>query len=234
MKKDTEPLILSTKSQLNSKMLYFFSGDDTKQKFSNLEKFISSLPKEIEIFNFSKNNFPGLEIRNFYSGQSLFAGPSLVIFESLLDREESARILLGELESMSESQSHFLFLESKVLKETLDSFRKHRAEINVFELPKAKKEKFNNFLLADAFGAKNKVNLWLYFRQAVDLGVGLEELVGVLFWKAKEMILRRDFSKYTEVDLIKFSSELSYLLPETRVSGSDAETRMERFLLESL
>ena len=38
----------------------------------------------------------------------------------------------------------------------LDKFKKARAEINVFELPKEKKEKFDNFLIANAFSSKDK------------------------------------------------------------------------------
>ena len=92
---------------------------------------------------------------------------------------------------------------------------------------------FNNFLLANDFGAKDKLNLWIHFRQAVDLGVGLEELVGVLFWKIKDMVLKKDFNKVSEVQLKNSASRLSYLLPEARKKGIDAESAFEQFLLEA-
>jgi len=46
--------------------------------------------------------------------------------------------------------------------------KKARAELNVFELPKEKTEKFDNFLVANAFAQKDKQNLWIYFRQAMN------------------------------------------------------------------
>ena len=58
---------------------------------------------------------------------------------------------------MGESGNDFVFLEGKLNKPVLDAFKKARAEINVFELPKEKIEKFNNFLLANAFGDKDKL-----------------------------------------------------------------------------
>ena len=114
----------------------------------------------------------------------------------------------------------------------MDAFKKHKGGLNIFELPKAKKEKFDNFLVANAFQAKNKLNMWIYFRQAMEKGVGMEEIIGVLFWKIKDMILKKDFRKFPEAKLKHSASRLSYLLPEARKRGRDAESAFEQFLLE--
>ena len=87
--------------------------------------------------------------------------------------------------------------------------------------------------MANALGNKDKLNLWIYFRQAIDRGVGMEELIGVLFWKAKDMILKRNFSKFSLPELQNFTSKISYLLPEARKEGLDAESVFEQFLLEA-
>ena len=129
----------------------------------------------------------------------------------------------------------FIFLENKLTKPILDDFKKARAELNVFELPKQgenSKEKYDNFRLANAFGDRDKLHLWIYFRQAMDKGVGMEELIGVLFWKAKDMILKKNFSKFKEEELKNFASKISYLLPEARKKGLDNESAFEQFLLE--
>ena len=134
---------------------------------------------------------------------------------------------------MSKSPNSFVFLESKLNKMILDIFKKTRAELNIFILPKAQTEKFNNFLVANAFGQKDKLNLWIYFRQAVDRGVGMEELIGVLFWKVKDMLIKKDFRKFSEAELKSSASRLSFLLPEARKAGLDAEAAFEQFLLEA-
>ncbi|MBI3305512.1 hypothetical protein HYZ82_00025 [Candidatus Nomurabacteria bacterium] len=105
-------------------------------------------------------------------------------------------------------------------------------ELEIFEPLKEPKSKFNSFLLANAFGVRNKFNLWLYFREAMEKEVAMEELIGILFWKIKDMILKRDFCKFSETELKNFSSRLSYLLPQARKEGKDAESAFERFLLE--
>lgn len=215
-------------------MIYLFTGDDFQAKNSAYEKFIESISKEVEVFSVSKNNFNPMEIESFYSGDGLFFSKCAVLFSNAFENENSRDFLIENLNLISGSKNLFIFLESKLNKPILDAFKNVQAEINVFELPKEKKEKFNNFLLANAFGDRDKLSLWIYFRQAIDKGVGMEELIGVLFWKAKDMILKSNFNKFSENELKDFVSKIAYLLPESRKRGLDDESAFEQFLLEVL
>lgn len=220
-------------------MIYIFSGDDTKKKLQNYEKFIKAIPASVEKFSINKNDFDPTQIESFYSGNNLFFQKSAIIFSEILEKEDTRDFILKNLLLLSSSENYFIFLERKVLKPVIDTFKKvlpaqaGKIEIQIFELPKEKKEKFNNFLLANAFEAKDKLNLWIYYRQAVDKGVGLEELVGVLFWKAKDMLLKNNFRNLTEKQVQNFIKKLPYILPEARAKGKDAEIVFEKFLLEA-
>ena len=177
-----------------------------------------------------------MQIESLYSGSGLFFTKCAVIFENIFANEvgeETRDFVLEKLELMGQSASSFIFLEGKLNKPILDAFKKTHSEINIFELPKAKKEKFDNFLIANAFSQKDKLNLWIYFRQAMDRGVIMEELIGVLFWKIKDMILKGNFGKFKESELKNFAAKISYLLPEARKEGRDAEAVFEQFLLEA-
>ena len=140
---------------------------------------------------------------------------------------------MEKLDLISQSQNDFVFLEGKLNKPILDAFKKNKAEIYIFELSKEKKEKYNNFLLADDFADRNKLNLWIHFRQAIDQDVRMEELIGILFWKAKDMILKKNFRKFSEAELKNFTAKISCLLPEARKRGVDDESAFEQFLLEA-
>jgi hypothetical protein len=219
-------------------MLYLFSGDDAKNKNLSYEKFIKSLPAQAgippsEIFSVSRNNFNPAQIESLYSGSSLFSSLSAVIFSGALEYEETRDFILEKLKLMGESGNSFIFLESKLNKSTLDAFKKARAELNIFELPKEKKEKYDNFLVANAFANKDKLNTWIYFRQAMDAGVMMEEIIGVLFWKLKDALLKKSFNKFSETQVKDFIAKLSYILPEARKEGRDAEAAFEQFLLEA-
>lgn len=213
-------------------MIYLFAGDDTKKKVATYEKFLSSLSKDNEVFYINKNDFNKNQIENFYKSTGLFFTKCTVVFSDVLENEEYMDFLFSKLIEFAESINDFIFIEGKLSKALLDKFKKARTDINYFELPKEKKEKFNNFLLADAFGSRDKFNLWLYFRQAMDVDVGLEELVGILFWKVKDMILKKNFSKYTKEELQNIGNKISYILPKARKEGRDDKAALEQFLLE--
>lgn len=213
-------------------MIYLFAGDDTKKKVLVYEKFINSFPQGHEVFFINKNDFDKNQIENFYSSSGLFFTKCTVVFSDVFEKEENLDFIISKLQQFSESVNDFIFVEGKLSKVILDKFKKARAELNIFELPKEKKEKFNNFLLANALGDRDKFHLWLYFRQAMDLGVGMEELTGVLFWKVKDMILKKNFSKFKKEELQNIGNKISYLLPKARKEGRDDESAFEQFLLE--
>jgi len=214
-------------------MIYLFCGDDTKNKHENYEKFIKSVPKGTEVFFIGKNDFNPTQTESFYSGSGLFFTKCVVVFTNIFEKEEILDFVLEKLKLISESRNDFVFLEGKLNKSTLDAFKKVRAELNVFELPKEKIERFNNFLLANALEDRDKLNLWIYFRQAIENGAEMEPLIGILFWKAKDMLLQKNFRKFSESELQNFAGKLSYLLPEARKNGLDAESVFEQFLLEA-
>ena len=214
-------------------MIYLFTGEDFKSKRTAYEKFLKSLPARTETFFISRNNFDRVQIENFYSGAGLFFAKCALVFSDILSHDETRDFMLEKLPEIGDSENDFIFLEGKLTKSVLDSFRKAKAEVNIFELAKEKKEKYDNFLLANALGNKDKLNLWIHFRQAMDRGVALEELAGVLFWKAKDLILKKNFSKFSEAELKNFAGRLSYLLPQARREGFDDESAFEQFLLEA-
>jgi len=214
-------------------MIYLFCGDDTKNKHENYEKFIKSVPKGTEVFFIGKNDFNPTQTESFYSGSGLFFTKCVIVFTNIFEKEEILDFVLEKLKLISESRNDFVFLEGKLNKSTLDAFKKVRAELNVFELPKEKIERFNNFLLANALEDRDKLNLWIYFRQAIENGAEMEPLIGILFWKAKDMLLQKNFRKFSESELQNFAGKLSYLLPEARKNGLDAESVFEQFLLEA-
>ena len=214
-------------------MIYLFCGDDAKNKHTGYEEFLKSISKDTEVFFIGKNDFNQAQTESFYSGSGLFFTKCLVVFTNIFENEDTLDFILDKLNLISESENDFLFLEGRLNKPVLDAFKKARAELNVFELPKEKKEKFDNFLLANAFGQRDKLDLWIYFRQAIEKGVVMEELIGVLFWKAKDMLLKKNFSKFSEKELKDFTSKLSYILPKARKDGLDAESIFEQFLLDA-
>lgn len=211
-------------------MIYLFHGDDFQKKNKSYDDFISSVDGEI-IF-IERNNFSPVEIESLHKSSGLFAQKFNIVLKNILDKEEIADFLLERLEDIAISANNFIFVESKLKKDVLDLFKRSKAQIYNFDLKNIKKENFNSFLLANAFGDRDKLKLWIYFRQAREKDVSLEELVGVLFWKAKDMILKKNFLKFKKEELQNIAKNLSYLLPKARREGKDDEACFEQYLLE--
>lgn len=220
-------------------MIYLFSGNDTNKKLKAIEVFLGREGKGLEIFSIGKGDFDSMQMESFYSSTGLFFSKSLILLSGVLDREEYREFIVDNLDKMESSPNIFLFSEGKLKKPILDAFKKAlpaqagRAEINIFEQISLKKESFNSFLLANALGDRNKLQLWIYFRQAMENGIMLEALLGILHWKMKDMILKKSFQKFTERELQRIDMRLSYLLPEARKNRQDDEAVFEKFLLEA-
>ena len=214
-------------------MIYLFTGDDFEKKKKALDVFLRPTKSGIETIFIDKQDFSPMHLESLYSGESLFASETRVVLIGVLDREESRNFILDHLPDVANSKNTFIFSDGKLKKPILDAFKKSRAEINVFERVLEKKESFNNFLLANALGDRNKLQLWIYFRTAIESGAMMEALLGILHWKLKDMILKKNFQKFTEAELQSMDRKMSYLLPEARRERKDDEAVFEKFLLEA-
>ena len=217
-------------------MIYLFSGNDTTGRRNAYNKLIKSFPKGIEIFSFEENNIDQAQVESFYSGSGLFFEKCVVVFRDSLEKKENSDFLLKNLDSMTSALNTFIFLEGKQNKPILDVFKKAGGKIELFENDKNKGsgEKFNSFILANALGERDKLSLWINFCRAKEAGVEIEALSGILFWKVKDMILKKNFSKFSEAELKTLSSKIACLIPESRKEGKDTESLFEEFLLEAV
>ncbi|MEX2052272.1 MAG: hypothetical protein WD991_01075, partial [Candidatus Paceibacterota bacterium] len=111
-------------------MIYLFTGDDADEKRKAYENLLKSL--DGEVLQISKDSFDRMQIESLYSGAGLFAPKFIIVFTGVLEYEEIRDFILDKLALLAESQSNFIFLEGKLLKPIIDSFKKARAEINAF------------------------------------------------------------------------------------------------------
>ncbi|HWA32157.1 MAG TPA: hypothetical protein VG694_01770 [Candidatus Paceibacterota bacterium] len=214
-------------------MIHFLYGEDRGARNSALEKILDSLPEGTEIFRLDKETFDPDSFENFFSSSGLFFKKCTVVLSEVLASERNESFVSGKLDLIKDSANVFVFLEDAPAKATLAAFEESGAKIAEFAKVKEKKERFNSFVLANALGSRDRLGLWLGFRQAMMHGAALDELAGVLFWKAKDMILRGNFRLFSKDELVNISGRMASLLPEARRRGEDDEASFERFILEA-
>ena len=215
-------------------MIYLFFGNDTKLKRKTYLDFMKSIPERANVFDIHKNNFDLMQFESLYSSNSLFFAKSVVVLNNIFENEEIKEIVLANLANLEKSINDFIVLEGDLKKAELDAFKKVRAEINLFEKKEIKKQTFNTFILANNLGDRDKLNIWINLQMAYKENVAVDAIVGVLFWKVKDMIIKKDFKKFSLEELQKIARELPFLLSNSRLSSKDDQVSLEQFLIKIL
>jgi DNA polymerase III delta subunit len=244
-------------------MLYVFCGPDIAQSHEKSQKLIGSLRAKKPDAAFEQvtaDNWSSALIENHLGGQGLFSNKYIVLLDRVTENEEAKEKLADFNEPMNESPNIFIVLEGKLNADLKKSFEKYAAKVVVssessVNLKGSKvysgKPEFNVFALGDAVGSRDGIKAWAVYRQAVDIGLESEGILGTLFWQVKSMIMARDaksagesglspfvFSKskryaenYSEVELRNLLSGLITLYHDGHRGLRDLELATERLML---
>ena len=187
--------------------------------------------KEAEVFKIDAENFSVAELEEKIKGQGLFEKKFIVVLDKVFENKLAMDEILARLKEMKETENLFLILEQKINKPELTKFEKYTEKIYKFEAEVSAKKEFNDFALANALGNRDRKNLWLLYRQMIEREVVLEAISGMIFWKVKDMFLKKNFSKFSESELKKLSSKLVEIYHDSHRGLCDFENAMEQFIL---
>lgn len=164
-------------------MLYLISGTSADRK-----RYINNLVDEYKVTSqhIYEDDLVDRSLNEIVVTQTgLFGDREIYVIHDVARDIDMKSLLSG----YAESDNIIVFSEATVTKKITEAFAKVSATVQDFgkEIEK-KDEKMNIFSLADAFGKRDKKNLWLLFRQALDQATP-EEIHGILFWQIKNMML---------------------------------------------
>ncbi|KKW11396.1 MAG: hypothetical protein UY50_C0014G0015 [Parcubacteria group bacterium GW2011_GWA2_49_9] len=236
-------------------MLYFFYGSDKDTAREKANALIEALRKkkpDAELFRIDTENWNEAKLQELTAGQGLFNNSYIVQIVSLFENKEAKEIFLDRLEEIGASPNVFIMLEGEIDKKTLLAITEVAEKVQLFESKEGKKkEDFNIFSLTDAFGRRDKKNLWVLYQKAFASGAVPEEIHGILFWQLKSMLVAstaktageagvapfvftkaKSFLKnYTEEELKKLSSKFVTLYHDAHRGVHDFEIALERLIL---
>ncbi|PCI20445.1 hypothetical protein COB64_01875 [Candidatus Wolfebacteria bacterium] len=242
-------------------MIYFFYGDNSSQKKDAYNALLQSLnASDKSLYILDDSNFTHDTLKEHISSSSLFSSESIIVLENILEKKENEEYILSQLKDMKNSKNVFIVLERSALKKVSDRFNTHSEEVKSFILPKEVKTKseFNIFSLTDAYGRRDKKNVWTLYQKALRKGVLSEEVINILFWYIKSLLLVKEkknnpesvkqtglnpyvfkkafaaSSNFRLVELKKISSQLVALHHGSRTSNRDTSIDVEHFILTSL
>lgn len=198
-------------------MIYLFHGTDKIKARGMAHKAVEAAQKKhagAEYFKLTTDGFEMNKVDELTASQGLFYSGSIIFADSLFDDADIADLMMKKVKEISESPNFFVFLEGKLNKKELERFEKYAQKIEVFDLPEkklskkealeARGEKIDFFEFTDAFGAKDKKNLWGMYQYAISEGVPAEEVHGILWWQVKAMLSAVKAQDSTEAGLNPF------------------------------
>lgn len=209
-------------------MIHILVGNDIKKR----NDFIAKLVGSGELVRLNSSNISRESLLEHASNQNLFGSSPTVVVENILNNSD-INLSKDDLKNLSESGTHIIFLEDKLLKADESKFAKY-GKVEKFDEPKVKAvPKVNTFAIADAFAKCDKISAWTLYIEAIDSGVEPEAISGMLFWKIKNMLLTGSRA-FTAEKLKKQSSDLVSLYHLAHRGECDLSIGLEQFILSSL
>jgi len=216
-------------------MIYFLYGTDIdKARVKAHELFDSLLKKkpDASFFKMDVESFNEIVLDEYIGGQGLFENKYVVFLDRLSQDKDVKESFLERIKDIAESQNIFIILEGKLDKASLSKIEKKSEKTQEFELKEiVKKEPYNAFALADAFGKRDRKNAWVLYRKAIDKGEAPEALHGMLFWKVKTMIIGSYFGEYSKGEMYDLATRLVDVYHEARRGKHELETGLEALIL---
>lgn len=239
----------------NGGMLYLIHGSDREKARAKKDELLSVLHGKrpgAEVFVLDAETFTTPKLESLYSSQGLFEQKHIVVLDSLLSQKNIKEFVMDPLSRLAESSSVFLLLDEALDAKTAAMIEKYAAKTFSFgEKKKAERGNTIGFLIADAFGEKDRKNAWVLFEKAIRAGSSAEEIHGTLFWQMKTILLAKKtksaeeaglkpfpygkavrFAKnFSEEELEETLSRLVDMYHGIRMEGGELEIELEKFLL---
>jgi DNA polymerase III delta subunit len=240
-------------------MIYLLYGSDTHKSREKLHDLIGGLIKkrpDASHLRMSDEDFDEARLEENIGGMGLFASRTIVEMDNIFRRKEAKEIIIDRLKDIAASENIFVFLEGELTAGDVKKFEKYSEKVQEFtdttHTAAIERKDFNIFSLTDAFGKRDKKQLWVLYTKAKRKNIADEEIHGILFWQLKAMLQAESAKSAKEAGLNPFvfqksqsflknfkseelpsiSSRLVSLYHDARRGIHDFDVALEKFILE--
>jgi len=166
-------------------------------------------------------------------GGGMFDTARIVVLNGVCANEEMKTLVVDSLSPMKGSTEAFFMLEDKLDAATRKQVEKYAEASERFDAPKGADRGGGIFALANALKRGDKKALWVGYQRELAADAAPEAIHGVLFWGAKDMLMKSHGEKEASRarNLLASLAELPH---EARRRGEELEYALERFVLSGL
>ena len=176
-------------------MLFFYSGNDFKNKKREIDKVLKILKEKKDSANFFHYDSFDLSLEKLdemLEKQGLFEIKNIYYLSNTFEKKEFKEWFFKNLEKIEENQSAWIFSEEKINKNEENKIQKIAYKFENFE--KKIKEKINPFLLSDYLQTKNILKAWEFYHQLLKKNKA-DEIFNIIFWSFKNLAIAEKFSQ---------------------------------------
>lgn len=189
-------------------MLYVLHGTDiekAREKSHALFEALKAKKPDAAAGTISMEDITLEKLDELTQSQGLFENKQIILMDRTLENKDVREVMLEKIDAIAESPNIFIFFEGKLTKEVLKKLEKRAEKITGYEAKEGPAKKEGSFFaLADALGSRNKAELWVLLREALDADAAPEEIHGILFWQAKALALAAKTASAAESGLNPF------------------------------
>ncbi len=211
-------------------MIFLFSGTDRERAREEMNKNFVRAGKSAEVVRITDANSVA-DLRAALQGGGMFGGERIVVLDGILANEEMKVILFGELPRLKVLKEPIFIFEGKLDAATRKSVEKFAEDSKRFDLSGKAEKRGDIFTLAHTLNRGDKKALWVGYQRALAREEAPEAIHGVLFWGAKEMLLRSRSGSAEERRGKQLVAELAELPHEARRRGFELEYALEHYIL---
>jgi DNA polymerase III delta subunit len=185
-------------------MLYVFYGTDTVEVRNKAHAFLRTLEEkgraveQVSPEDYYEGIFPDRA-----GGASLFSDVPVTVIDTPSEDQEIFERVVESAGLLGESPNTFVLIEGTLKAPEKKVFAKYAKELHE-EKGGGEKTTFNIFSLTDALLRRDKKSLWVLLMRAEASGVSGEEIIGVLYWQLKALLLASRTSSASEAGLKPF------------------------------
>lgn len=236
-------------------MLYVIYGTDFKKTKNKFDLLISSLlekRKDAVLYRTNSLDWNGERFLELITSQALFETKYICALNHIFENTEARDLFLERVKEVNESENVFILLEDSIKKADLELITQNSTKIENHDRKGIEERStFNIFSITEAFGKRDRKNLWVLFEKAKFEKIATEEIFWKINWQLKSMHIAKNskdatesglkpfvyqksksFSgNYKDVELGKMSEDLLKIFHDSRLGLRDFDTSLESFIL---
>ncbi len=212
-------------------MLYVFYGSDintVRKKANNLVQGLLNKQPDAEVVRVTEEIINTVSINNLLATQGLFKSNYIIYLDNLNEEYKSWKE--EEYKNMQKSEHICILIADRLSAGVLKVIKENSANAVEYKINKTKSQ-YNIFNIADAFKNRDKKRLWLEFIGAKSNNTLGESIVGILFWAIKDLLLKKQYNKWSENELKKLSTSLANLPHQARLDRVETNNALEYWIL---